>query len=174
MIPRYLAGEGEFQGPRGFEPYLRELARVKDVYAETNAQLNSDWKANKDTLFRLRDAASRYLWPDLHGYWLPRLASLDDDTAARDFRRWVHGALRLAPVVKYLESRPAKIIVGAFGPPALAIALARAGVPWPDAVVGGGLAAAGGSAAKRHFDQVTRLALFFQQARRVANPEMPG
>ena len=70
----------------------------------------------------------------------------------------MHGALRLAPVVKYLESRPAKIIVGAFGPPALAIALARAGVPWPDAV-------AGGSAAKMHFDQVTRLALFFQQAR---------
>lgn len=61
MIPRYLAGEAEFQGPRGFEPYLRELARVKDAYAETNAQLNNDWQANKENLFRLREAASRYL-----------------------------------------------------------------------------------------------------------------
>jgi hypothetical protein len=87
MIPRLLAGEMEFQGARGFEPYLRELLRVKDAYEATNAQLNNDWKANKNTLFRLRDAASKYLWPDLHGYWLPRLASQDDNDAGRDFEK---------------------------------------------------------------------------------------
>jgi hypothetical protein len=168
MIPRLLAGEMEFQGARGFEPYLRELSYVKDAYEATNAQLNSDWKANKNTLFRLRDAASKYLWPDLHGYWLPRLASQDDNEAGRDFEKWIRRALRLAPLVKYLENRPTKIVIGAFGPPALAVALAHAGVPWPDAVVSGGLAAVGGSAAKRHFDQVTRLALFFQETRRLA------
>jgi hypothetical protein len=167
MIPRLLAGENEFQGPRGFEPYLHELTHVKDAYEATNAQLNSDWKANKNTLFRLRDAASKYLWPDLHGYWLPRLANQDEDEAGRDFEKWIRSALRLAPVVKYLESQPTKIIIGAFGPPALTVALAHAGLPWPDAVVSGGLAAIGGSAVKRHFDQVARLALFFQETRKV-------
>jgi hypothetical protein len=168
MIPQLLAGEGEFQGARGFEPYLHKLAEVKDAYAETNAQLSGDWNTNKSNLFRLRDAASRYLWPDLHGYWLPRLASHDDQGASKEFQRWVHSAMRLAPIIKYLESSPTKIIVGKFGPPALAVALAHAGIPWPDAVVSGGLAAVGGSAVKRHFDQVTHLALFFQEARRIA------
>ena len=167
MIPRLLAGDGEFQGAKGFEPYLHELVRVKDAYEETNAQLSGDWAANKNNLFRLRDVASRYLWPDLHGYWLPRLASQDDQSASKEFERWIGGALKLAPIVKYLESRPTKIIVGKFGPPALAVALAHAGIPWPDAVVSGGLAAVGGSAVKRHFDQVTNLALFFQEARRL-------
>jgi hypothetical protein len=167
MIPRLLAGEMEFQGARGFDPYLRQLARVKDAYEATNTQLNSDWAANKNSLFRLRDAASKYLWPDLHGYWLPRLSSQDDHEAGQDFEKWIRSALRIAPVVRYLEGRPTKVIVGAFGPPALAVALAHAGIPWPDAVVGGGLAAIGGSGIKRHFDQVTRLALFFQQTRQL-------
>jgi len=171
MIPRLLAGDGEFQGAKGFEPYLHELVRVKDAYEETNAQLSGDWSANKNNLFRLRDAASRYLWPDLHGYWLPRLASQDDQNASKEFERWISGALKLAPIVKYLESRPTRIIVGKFGPPALAVALAHAGIPWPDAVVSGGLAAVGGSAVKRHFDQVTHLALFFQEARRLEGGE---
>jgi len=167
MIPRLMAGEAEFGGTRGFEPYLRRLASVKDAYEATNAQLNSDWRNSKSTLFRLRDAASRYLWPDLHGYWLPRLADHDDTTAARDFAKWVHSAVRLGPIVTYLDHRPTKIIIGAFGPPTLALALAHAGIPWPDAVASAGLAAIGGSAARAHFDGLRRLALFFQEARRL-------
>jgi hypothetical protein len=165
MIPQLLAGEGDFQGARGFEPYLQRLAQVKDAYAETNAQLSGDWKTNKGQLFRLRDAASRHLWPDLHGYWLPRLANESDPRAGKEFERWVRSAARLAPIVRYLESGPTRIIVGKFGPPALAVALAHAGIPWPDAVASGGAAALGASAVKRHFDQVAHLALFFQEAR---------
>jgi hypothetical protein len=168
MIPKLLAGEGMFAGRRGFEPYIRKLESVKNAYEPANDQLNSDWQKNKTALFRLRDAARRYLWPDLHGEWLPRLADEQDLHAARDFDKWVHSAFRLSPVVNYLENRPVKIIVGAFGPPALAAALAHAGIPWPDAVAGAGLAAITGSQAKKHFDQVTRLAIFFQEARRGA------
>jgi hypothetical protein len=167
MIPKLLAGDGMFAGRRGFEPYFRKLAAVKSAYEPANDQLNSDWQKNKTTLFRLRDAASRYLWPDLHGEWLPRLANREDRYATRDFDRWVRNAFRLSPVINYLENRPVKIIVGAFGPPALAAALAHAGIPWPDAVAGAGLAAITGSQAKKHFDQVTRLALFFQETRQV-------
>ena len=168
MIPRLLAGEGAFAGRRGFEPYIRKLEGVKSAYEPANDQLNSDWQKNKTALFRLRDAARRYLWPDLHGEWLPRLADEEDLYAARDFDKWVHSAFRLSPVVNYLENRPVKIIVGAFGPPALAAALAHAGIPWPDAVAGAGLAAITASQAKKHLDQVTRLAIFFQEARRGA------
>jgi hypothetical protein len=168
MIPELLAGEGKFVGRRGFEPYFMQLEAVKSAYEPANDQLNSDWGKNKTALFRLRDAASRYLWPDLHGEWLPRLSNQEDHDAARDFDKWVRSAFRLSPVVNYLENRPVKIIVGAFGPAALTVALTHAGIPWPEAVASAGLAVITGSQAKRHFDQVTRLALFFQEARRLA------
>lgn len=117
MIPALLAGEGVFGGPRGFVPYLRALEGVKDAYTKTNEQLKADWQANKADLFRLRDAASRYLWSDLHGYWLPRLLGEqeDDGNAAREFDRWVKSALRIPAIAKYLHSRPTTLIVGAFG-----------------------------------------------------------
>lgn len=162
MIPQLLAGDGEFAGPEGFEPYLARLAVVKDAYAETNAQLHADWQASKDNLFRLRDAASRHLWPDLHGYWLPRLASEDAD-AGKEFDRWVRGAERLAPIAKYLDSKPTKIVTGNFGPYALALALARLGVPWAEAFASAGVAAFGSSALKQHFNEVKNLAMFFQE-----------
>ncbi|HEX6523411.1 MAG TPA: hypothetical protein VF070_25935 [Streptosporangiaceae bacterium] len=166
MIPKLLAGEGMFAGRKGFEPYFRKLEGVKSAYEAANDQLNSDWQKNRRTLFRLREAASRYLWADLHGTWLPRLADQEDKKAAQDFERWVRSASRMSPIASYLESRPVKIIVGSFGTPALAIALAHAGIPWPDALAGAGLSAIAASSVKKHFDQVTRLALFFQEARK--------
>jgi hypothetical protein len=164
MIPQLLAGDGEFSGPEGFEPYLARLTVVKDAYAETNAQLHADWTANKDNLFRLRDAASRHLWPDLHSHWLPLLASQDAD-AGKEFDRWVRSAERIAPIARYLDSKPTKIVAGSFGPYALALALARLGMPWAEAFATSGVAAFGGSALRRHFDQVKHLAMFFQETR---------
>ena len=100
------------------------------------------------------------------GYWLPRLAS-EDATAGKDFDRWVRGAEQLAPIAKYLDSKPTKIVTGSFGPYALALALARIGVPWADAFASAGVAAFGSSALKRHLDKVKHLAMFFQETRTI-------
>jgi hypothetical protein len=168
MIPQLLAGDGEFAGAEGFEPYLARLAVVKDAYAQTNEQLHADWKASRENLFRLREAASKHLWPDLHGYWLPRLAT-QDAAAGKDFDRWVRGAEQLAPIAKYLDSKPTRIVTGSFGPYALALALARLGVPWADAFASAGVAAFGSSALKRHLDKVKHLAMFFQETRTIGS-----
>jgi hypothetical protein len=166
MIPSLLAGDGEFSGPHGFLPYLRRLERVKEAYEATNKQLAQDWDANKDNLLRLRDAASRYLWDDLHGYWLPRLLDPDDESAGKDFDRWIKRATRIPPIARYLHGKATTIVVGAFGGPVLTGALAHAGIPLPDAVATASLATSASLAAKAHLDQLGRLAIFFQEARR--------
>jgi hypothetical protein len=168
MIPELLAGEGKFSGPGGFLPYLRDLEKVKDAYRETNEQLTADWEANRNSLFRLRDAASKYLWPDLHDYWLPRLLSQDlaESKVSAEFEQWITNALRLRPIARYLHARPTVLIMGTFGPPALAAALAHAKVPFPDAVVTSGLAGLAAVTTRKHLDQVARLAIFFQEARK--------
>jgi hypothetical protein len=53
---------------------------------------------------------------------------------------------------------------------ALAAALTSAGVPLPGAVVGAGLAAAGGSALKETLARMSRLALFYQETRGLKTP----
>ncbi|MEU0344142.1 MULTISPECIES: hypothetical protein [Streptomyces] len=171
MIPRLLTGEGKFRGARGFEPYFRKLERYKYAYEAANDQLTSDWLQNKQQLFALREAASRHLWPELHGYWLPliRNAKSDEelDRVAREFSRWIRGALTLAPLVKYLASRPTNIVIGSLGPPALAIALQHAGFTWPEAVAGGAIEYVGQSTVGNFLNRVTNLALFYQEARRI-------
>lgn len=164
MIPDLLAGEGEFAGERGFEPYFRRLEPYRDAYEPTNEQLRNDWRASKDDLLRLRDAAARHLWPELHHHWLPRLRS-GDATASREFERWISSALRLRAISRFVSARPTRIIVGSFGPSALTAALAAARVPLPEAIVAGGVAALAGSAVSRHLGRVSELALFYQAAR---------
>jgi hypothetical protein len=168
MIPQLLAGDGRFAGPHGFVPYLRTLETVKGAYTEINQQLLTDWQTNRANLLRLREAASRYLWHDLHGYWLPRLLDQQEDgrKVGHEFDRWIKSALRVPGIIKYLHNRPTTVIVGAFGPSALTAALAHAGVPVPEAIVSGGLAGLAGMAGKNHLDQVARLAMFFQESRR--------
>jgi len=163
MIADLLAGDGHYAGPEGYEPYFRNLAPHKDAYEPVNAQLRHDWRGHRADVLRLRDAASRHLWPELHQTWLPLLRR-GDGAAHKEFERWIKSALRLAPIIRYLNAPPTKIIVGSFGPPALTAALAWAGVPLADAVVGGGLAALGATAARQHFDGVSQLALFYQEA----------
>lgn len=173
MIPHLLAGEGEFQGARGFVPYFRKLERHRDAYEATNSQLASDWHRNKQQLFALREAAERYLWPDLHGHWLPLIKNASNeelDRAAQEFSRWIRGALTLAPIVKYLTNRPTRIAIGQFGPIGLSAALAYAGVPLNDAMAAGLATYVAGTKAGNYLNRVTNLALFYQEARRVLTP----
>jgi hypothetical protein len=174
MIPHLLAGEGEFQGARGFVPYFRKLERHRDAYEAVNEQLTSDWQQNKKQLFALREAAGRHLWPDLHGHWLPLIKDANSgaelDRAAQEFSRWIRGALTLAPIVKYLTNRPTSIAVGQLGPVGLSAALAYAGLPLSDAAAAGLITYAAGTAAGNYLNRVTNLALFYQEARRLLAP----
>ncbi|MBF6240497.1 hypothetical protein IU474_25975 [Nocardia otitidiscaviarum] len=95
------AGEGEFSGPRGYEPYIRRVGTERLAYREINDALWKNWEENKSSLLRLRYVASRHLWPDLHGQWLPALVNEEPD-AVKDFSRWMSRGLKgrhIAPLL---------------------------------------------------------------------------
>jgi hypothetical protein len=173
MIPELLASEGRFAGSAGFIPYLRALEPVREVYEPINEQLRSDWRSHRDDLLRLREMASRYLWPDLHGYWLPRLAAEAHDARVdRDFERWVGRAMKLAPIARFLTSTPVKISFLMLAGAATAAAtsgLAAGHLPSSDIIGGAAGSAATGIGTwlsrQRFADQARRdlsLAMFYQ------------
>lgn len=86
------AGEGEFAGERGYEPYILNVATERSAYQDVDAPLLADWEQNLPRLLRLRDVAGRYLWPKLHGDWLPALLR-EEPEATKDFPRYVKSAL---------------------------------------------------------------------------------
>jgi hypothetical protein len=172
LIPQLLAGEQMFAGPRGFEEYLRVLEHHKGAYSEINAQLRHDWRSNRTGLYRLREAAATHLWPDLHTDWIPRLLSVDDRGAVREFNRWVRGAVAVAPIANYLtaattEGRRTSILVGALGSSTLAALLNEAGLPLAEAIVSATAATVGTFEAKKYLDRVARLGLFYQEVRKI-------
>lgn len=73
MISELLAGEGRFVGAEGFVLYFEALTPHRHSYDPINIQLYTNWRANRDNLFRLRGVAEKHLWPYLHGEWLPEL-----------------------------------------------------------------------------------------------------
>jgi hypothetical protein len=91
-IKALMAGEDEFVGAEGYRPYFRKIRPGIPVYKEIDEPLHDCWKHSKQTLFRLREVASRFLWDELHGTWLPALV-LGDPDAVRDFPRWIDDAL---------------------------------------------------------------------------------
>jgi hypothetical protein len=170
MIFDLVAGDGEYSGDRGFEPYVRRLEPFKDAYEPTNDQLRNDWRDNRENLLRLRDAARKHLWPDLHGYWLPRLAKDTDTKAKRDFERWIKGALLLAPIARYLTNPPTRIVVGSLSVLGVNAALHAAGVPLYELVGGDAAAIAGRSILSRRGNRIGELALFYQAALKKPRP----
>ena len=70
----------------------------------------SSWRNHRADLMRLREAASKHLWKDLHESWLPNLVG--EHPSASEFERWITAALRLAPVIRYLDSKPTRIRLG--------------------------------------------------------------
>lgn len=87
-----LAGEGAFAGERGYESYIRNVATERDAYRGVDAPLVADWERNQLSLLRLRDVASKHLWPKLHGDWLPALVK-GDPGAVKEFPRYIKTAL---------------------------------------------------------------------------------
>lgn len=172
MIPELLAGEGPYSGPRGFEPYQSKLTKHRDAYVPLNRSLLSDWKDRESQLFRLQDVAERYLWPSLHGEWIPEL--LDNPAAAKNFTRQVQRALLIRPIANLLTDKPTRLVIGGL----------TAAAAWADlhfmygtndlievflsgaagAAAAGGTALLGGRAA--------RLGVFYQQAAAAGIPVM--
>ncbi|NBM17972.1 hypothetical protein [Streptomyces sp. GC420] len=156
------AGEGDFAGARGFEPYIAGVAQEKAAYAEVDSVLLADWSNSLTRLLRLRDAAARHLWPSLHSDWLPALLREDADALA-DFPRFVKGALVSRHFAGLLNLSTRQI----FG--VVSAALAVAAVKDPSVAQTAAYASAGAGAValfseRRLAPRAGPLAVFYQEA----------
>jgi hypothetical protein len=68
-----FAGEKDFAGPRGYEAYIDRAAVSKPDYELADNRLSAEWEESQKRLLRLRDVASKHLWPKLHNEWIPGL-----------------------------------------------------------------------------------------------------
>lgn len=156
------AGEGQFAGSRGFEPYIAGVAQERAAYAGIDSVLLADWSQNLTRLLRLRDAAARHLWPSLHGDWLPALLREDADALA-DFPRFVKGALLSRHFAGLLNLSTRQV----FG--VVSAALAVAAVKEPSVAEAAAYTSAGAGAIalfseKRFAPRAGPLAVFYQEA----------
>lgn len=179
MIPSLLAGDGNFAGANGYEPYLDALRGHREAYEPINSQLRNDWKRNKWKLERLRQEASKHLWPQLHGEWLPRLVA--EPSFAEELPRLLRRSIRRSVFGEFL-SMPSSFVFGITAPTAgvLARVLAElANMPGRPAdfisLVGTGLGAAAVASAKVSYDKKSAerdpLALFYQRAKKIVQQE---
>ncbi|MFF0530735.1 hypothetical protein ACFYT3_20345 [Nocardia amikacinitolerans] len=107
-IRELQAGEGEFAGAHGYIPYIKRVGSERAAYSAINDTLLDDWNANRTRLLRLREQASVYLWPKLHGDWLPALVAGNPD-AIEDFPRWINRALAHQRIAEFLNLSTAHI-----------------------------------------------------------------
>lgn len=115
------AGEGDFAGGRGYEPYILNVATERPAYQDVDTPLLADWEQNYTRLLRLRDVASTHLWPKLHGDWLPALLR-EEPEALADFPRYVKAALISRPFANLLNLNTRQVftvIAGGLGATAL-------------------------------------------------------
>jgi hypothetical protein len=178
MISELLAGDSRFAGAEGFVPYFDELTPHRHSYDPINTQLYTNWRMNRDNLFRLRQAAEKHLWPYLHGEWLPEL--LANPSAATRIARLVDRAIRRSEI-GWLLTMATEFILGAISvsvPIVLSSMLAEMAGPTPSNLIGatGGVAVytavkVGQAALDRGCDTTNekKLALFYQEARKVVN-----
>ena len=66
--------------------------------------MQKEWESKRDNLLRIREAAEKYLWPNLHTEWLPRL-SHEGLSFALEFEKLVQTALKTRKLAKYLDQR---------------------------------------------------------------------
>ncbi len=108
------AGEGEFVGPQGYVPYIQRVATERTAYAPINESLLRDWRKNYARLSRVREAASKHLWPKLHGEWLPALLN-DEPDAVREFPQWIGRALMQRPLANLFNLPTAQVYCASLG-----------------------------------------------------------
>lgn len=102
LILDLVAGDGCFSGPTGYVPYHERLYQHKEHYQKTDDAMGKQWKVNRDKLKQLRYIASKYLWNNLHGEWLPELFHRGD-AFLDEFQRRLNTALKMSPFAKLLD-----------------------------------------------------------------------
>ena len=165
MIPDLLAGVL----PQ--DDYTRALVPTRSVYQPINEQLRKDYAKGVDKLLHLRDVASKHLWPDLHGEWLPRLE--DDPAFYPELTRLVRDAVMTSRFDPFLDDITRLAIIGVSTAVGSAVYLG-ATLLGADPLAGTPLATAAGAMTKQVLDNVhTRrrdtlrsLSLFYQALRR--------
>lgn len=160
FIRELTAGEGSFAGTRGFESYIRNLAQHRAVYKAVDEPLLKDWATGLPSLLRIRETASRHLWPALHGDWLPAILRRDTDAIA-DFPRYITAALRSRHLARIMNLSTRQV----FGVAAAALAVGGAPTTSIGALAAGGVSAAVALFSdRRFFPNVGPLAMFYQEA----------
>lgn len=170
-IDDLVAGEGRFGGAHGYDPWYEILEPHREAYAVNDEPLLADWNRAKERLKRLRGAAEKYIWPELHSNWLPSLL-MEGHEFLEEFQKWLVSALRMKPVAEIFDM-DSKIVVGIAGATAAAAMVALGELANVD--VKGSYATLVGSLAagethirlERARTSVGNLALFYQAATRV-------
>jgi hypothetical protein len=170
MIPDLLAGDNEFSGPRGFEPYLTKLEPYQDAYRPSDERLGEDWRQTKERLKRLRGVAEKHLWPQLHNDWLPQLLS-EGDKFATQFRENIARALRASHFAELFNMQAPFLVAvgsGAAATVKLLSELAQIEISKEYTALIGALVALEASIwHARAAERYGSLALFYQAARRL-------
>jgi len=164
MIPDLLAG---ILPQPDYHTALKDTA---NVYAPIDRQLRADFATNVGKLERLRDLAQKYLWPDLHGEWLPRLE--EDPEFLSEFEALLSDALMRARYDPYLEHMTDLAINVVSGAVFLAVA-GVANVVGQDPLTSGTAAGTAGLSTRRQLvklhdarrEATNNLTLFYQKAR---------
>lgn len=170
-IPDLLAGDGKFAGPHGYAAYHAILEDHKGAYAASDEIMAAEWKTSKARLLKLRELAATYLWPQLHGQWLPELRRNPAEFLP-EFDRILKEALR-GPHLAPLLNLQTELAVTFFGSAFAYIAdLVRASggsssSPASLLALGAAVSLALHAPLRDESKQIGPLAMFYQKARRL-------
>lgn len=173
LISQLIAGDGSFAGPEGYVPYLEALSHERLAYQPVSEQMLRDYRVGRERLLKLRDVAERHLWAPLHDDWLPALDA--GEMSHRTFEKQIERATKRRRLLRWLEAKPVRIMVGAFPTIAVAGVIGPAGVSLgadPNIIAGvGAIAGAVTESSRRSLTRAKpwsrgarRLAVFYQEA----------
>ncbi len=158
-----------YMGDLSARDYLQSLEPHAHIYRPINEQLITDWNANREKLYRLRDLAEKHIWKDLHGEWLPRLET--EPLFHGKFLSLLNRAIRNSKMAGLLDLSVNLGICFVGG--AAAVAGGRAGLP---SEVAGFLGASVGytlkDLVKAEKAQLEGLTLFYQKARELKHAQL--
>jgi hypothetical protein len=177
IIADVVAADEPYAGESGHRFYMEILMKHKEVYLPIDQQLMSEWVQNRSTFLRLRDAAEKHLWDNLHKDWLPNLMDKEKGGKfAKEFPRLLNRAILHSSIADRLNVCTA--IAFSFGVPAVAIIsrLLKEFTNLPDIDIdlisktAGSLSgSAFGFIHAKMVSNIKQLALFYQKARKITS-----
>jgi hypothetical protein len=173
LISELVAGDGSFAGSEGYRPYLESLEQNRLAYGPISEQMLREYKVGREHLLKLRDVAAKHLWGPLHNEWLPALDA--GELQPHAFEKQIESATKRGSILRLLESKPVRILVGALPTITLAGTIGPAGVALgadPNLIAGlGAVVGAVTESVRRTYTRTRpnsrgarRLAVFYQEA----------